>query len=237
MSVETPAADPVQAPSLMDTPVDQLPAAAPIAAADVVIDQETPEQIAERETAEAAEATRREALTDDERAAEDAAKAEEAKALEGAPEAYEDFAAPEGMELNAETLTSFKEFAKSANLPQAKAQALVDMATGLVANAQTAQAEAFSAEADGWREATINHPEFGGTKLAENLPLAVKARDTFGSPALKELLDASRLGDHPEVVALFVRVGKAISEDTFVPGGTKTASAANFYTHPTSQKS
>lgn len=238
MSVEAPAAEPVQAPSLMDTPVDQLPAA--------VIEQGQPPEGAkddlaathtERETAEATEATRREALTDDERAAEDAAKAEEAKAAEGAPEAYEDFVAPEGMELNAETLDSFKTFAKDANLSQAAAQSLVDMATGLVANAQEAQAAAFAEQAGQWREATLKDPDFGGTKLAENLLLAVRARDQFGTPALKELLDASKLGDHPEVVRFFVNVGKATSEDSFVPGGTKTASAADFYNHPTSQKS
>lgn len=237
MSVETPAAEPVQALSLMDTPVDQLPAAQPEAAVVEEPAVETPEQIAERETAEAAEVTRREALTDDERTAEDKVKADAELAAQGAPDTYEDFAAPEGVELNVDTLEAFKAFAKDRNLPQAAAQSLVDMATGLVANAQNAQAEAFAEQASQWREATLKDPEFGGTKLAESLPLAVRARDQFGTPALKELLDASRLGDHPEVVRFFVNVGKATSEDSFVPGGTKTATAANFYTHPTSQKS
>ena len=237
MSVETPAAEVEQAPSLMDTPVDQLPAAQPEIAAVEEPAVETPEQIAERETAEAAETARREALTDDERAAEDKVKADAELAAQGAPETYDDFAAPEGMELHAETLDAFKAFAKDRNLPQAAAQSLVDMATGLVANAQSAQAEAFAEQANQWREATLKDPEFGGAKLAESLPLAVRARDQFGTPALKELLDASRLGDHPEVVRFFYNVGKATSEDGFVPGGTKTASAPSFYTHPTSQKS
>lgn len=237
MSVETPVTETEQAPSLMDTPIDQLPAAQPEVA--VVEDEvvETPEQIAEREAAETAETARREALTDEERAAEDAEAAKAAKEAEGAPEAYEDFSAPEGMELNAETLDAFKVFAKDKNLNQAAAQSLVDMATGLVANAQQAQADAFAETASQWREATLKDPEFGGAKLAENLPLATRARDQFGTPELKQLLNESKLGDHPEVMRFFVKVGKAISEDTFVPGGTKTAGTPNFYNHPTSQKS
>ncbi len=237
MPPETPAAEVEQAPSLMDTPVDQLPAAQPDAAVVEGQPAETAEQIAERETAEAAETARREALTDDERAAEDDERAAEAKAAEGAPETYEDFAAPEGMELNAEALTAFSEIAKAKNLTQAEAQSMVDLATGLMTQREEAQIAAFAAQADGWREATLKDAEFGGTKLAETLPVAVRARDQFGTPELKALLDESRLGDHPEVVRLFYKVGMAISEDNFVPGGTKTATAANFYNHPTSQKS
>lgn len=225
MSVETPVAEAPQAVSLMDTPVDQLPGA-------TVIEQGAPPEGAKDDLAETHTGPVEDGADDEDQGAN-----KDKEEVEGAPEAYEDFVAPEGMELNAETLDSFKEFAKSVNLPQAKAQALVDMATGLVANAQTAQAEAFAAEADGWREATLKDAEFGGTKLAEALPLAVRARDQFGTPELKALLDASRLGDHPEVVRFFYKVGKATSEDTFVPGGTKTATAPSFYNHPTSQKS
>lgn len=230
MSVETPAAEVEQAPSLMDTPVDQLPAGQPAAA---VAEQGDPPAGAKDDLAETHTGAVEEGAEDEDQGANKDAD----KEPEGAPEAYEDFTAPEGVELNAETLDSFKEFAKGKNLTQADAQSLVDMASGLVANAQQAQVDAFIETANGWREATLNDPEIGGAKLAEVLPLATRARDQFGNDGLKELLNSYKLGDHPEVVRFFYNVGKATSEDSFVPGGTKTAGTPNFYTHPTSQKS
>jgi hypothetical protein len=66
--------------------------------------------------------------------------------------------------------------------------------------------------------------EFGGEKLSENLSVAKKALDAFGTPELRKLLDDSGLGNHPEVIRMMYRAGKAISEDRFVggsPGGQK----------------
>ena len=43
-----------------------------------------------------------------------------------------------------------------------------------------------------------------------------KARDTFGTPELAKFLDDTRIGNKVEVVKFFAKVGKAMSEDTFV---------------------
>ena len=61
--------------------------------------------------------------------------------------------------------------------------------------------------------------EFGGDKLNENLALASKAMDAFATPELKQVLDQTGLGNHPELIRAFVRVGRQISEDRLVPGG------------------
>lgn len=61
--------------------------------------------------------------------------------------------------------------------------------------------------------------ELGGEKLNENLATAKAALTQFGTPALVELLNTSRLGDHPEIVRAFYRAGKAIADDSIVPGG------------------
>jgi hypothetical protein len=52
--------------------------------------------------------------------------------------------------------------------------------------------------------------------LAENLSVAKKALDAFGSPELRVLLEQSGLGNNPEVIRFMFRAGKAISEDSFV---------------------
>lgn len=153
---------------------------------------------------------------------------------EGAPEVYADFTAPEGVELDAETLDTFKTAAKELNLPQDKAQSLVDMAAALVqkqADAFTAQIEQTTAE---WRQSSMTDSEFGGTKLSETLKVAAQARDKFATPELAKFLSESKLGDHPEMIRLFWKVGQAISEDsTVLPG--KPAGRVSFYDHPTSK--
>ncbi len=153
---------------------------------------------------------------------------------EGAPEAYAEFTAPEGVELDAETLDVFKAAAKELNLPQAKAQQFVDMAAALAqkqAAAFTSQIEQTTAE---WRQSSMADPEFGGTKLGESLKVAAAARDKFATPELTKFLAESKLGDHPEVIRLFYKVGQAISEDTTVLPG-KPVNTASFYDHPTSK--
>ena len=167
------------------------------------------------------------------------AAAEEPKAEndkpEGAPEEYTDFTAPEGVELDTEMLSSFKEFAKADNLSQAQAQKYIDLATGIVANQQDAFSNAMTETVAGWREASVSDKEFGGAQLQASMQIAATARDRFASPELKTYLNESRLGDHPEVLRMFVNIGKAISEDTFVQSG-KAAREVNFYDHPTSKK-
>ena len=144
-------------------------------------------------------------------------KAEDAP--QGAPEAYEDFSVPEGVELDAEVLGEFKAVAKELNLPQDAAQKVTDLGVKLaqkwVAESQQATSEMFA----DWKGRAETDKEFGGDALPANLAVAKKAVDQFGTPELRELLDVHRLGDNPEVIRFMFRVGKAISEDTFVAGG------------------
>jgi hypothetical protein len=153
---------------------------------------------------------------------------------EGAPEEYADFEAPDGVTLNAEKIDKLKEFSKAKNLTQAEAQGLVDMAVELQAEQNQAFADQIIEQRAAWREQAQADPEFGGKAFATNLPIAVAGRDRFGTPELTELLNQSGLGDHPEVIRLFYRVGKATGEHDFVNGST-SAPTGSFYDHPTSK--
>lgn len=151
------------------------------------------------------------------------AKTEEAKP-EGAPEAYA-FTMPEGFELNTEVSGEFEAYARELNLPQDKAQAVVDMGVKLMQSAQTQQVEAFEAQQLEWRNAVVNDKELGGPALAENLSYAAKVLDTF-APDLRTVLDETGLGNHPAFVKAFVKIGKAISEDRLVGGAQQAPGAA-----------
>lgn len=140
---------------------------------------------------------------------------QENKQPEGAPEKYEDFKAPEGLTFDSNVIGQFSEVAKELNLPQDKAQLLLDKMGPVLASRQIEQLQTARTE---WVGQVKADKEYGGDALPENLAVAKKALDTFGTPELRTLLNESGLGDHPEVIRLFYRAGKAISEDGFVAG-------------------
>jgi hypothetical protein len=137
----------------------------------------------------------------------------------GAPEKYE-FKAPEGQSFDANVLAQFEEVAREINLPQAEAQKMLDKIAPALAQKQ---ADIIKSAQDEWVASTKADKEIGGDKLDANLSVAKKALDAFGTPALRDLLNESGLGNHPEIIRAFYKAGKAISEDSFVPGGSKPA--------------
>lgn len=138
----------------------------------------------------------------------------------GAPEKYE-FKAPDGVTLDTDLVAGLEGIAKDLKLSQADAQRIADLGVKLSQkHAATADAEA-KAQLTEWETQAKADKEFGGTKFAENLGIAKTAMTNFGSPALVEFLNDSGLGSHPEVIRMFLKVGKAISEDSLasrVPG-------------------
>lgn len=147
---------------------------------------------------------------------------------QGAPERYE-FTAPEGSELDAAVTDAFAGVAKELNLTQDAAQKVLNQMAPVIAQRQAAQVQAVR---QAWREQATADKEFGGDKLAENLGAARKAMDAFASPGLKQTLEQTGLGNHPEVIRMFVKVGKAISQDGFVtgqPGAAQAADPKRFY--------
>lgn len=143
------------------------------------------------------------------------------------PESYSDFTMPEGLALDADVGNDLKAFAKEKGLSQAEAQKLADMGAAAVQKTQAAyQAQLEKMQAQ-WVSDSRADKEFGGDRLSENLAVAKRALDSFGSPELAKLLDESGLGNHPEIIRYNFRVAQAISEDRLVPGSTKPASAAD----------
>jgi hypothetical protein len=142
-------------------------------------------------------------------------KAGETQKPEGAPESY-DFAAPEGKEFDPQVIGEFSAVAKELNLTQADAQKMIDRLAPALEARNTARLEEATAE---WAASSSSDKEFGGAALDQNMAIAKKALDTFGTPELRTLLHETGLGNHPEIIRVLYRAGKAISEDTFVGSG------------------
>jgi hypothetical protein len=132
------------------------------------------------------------------------------------PESY-DLKMPEGVALDEQAATEFTAIAKELKLDQATAQKFADVGAKMAQR----QADNHAKLVETWTEQVKTDKDIGGDKLEENLGIARKALDTFGTPELKDVLNATGFGNHPAVIKAFYKIGQAISEDRFVTGGAK----------------
>lgn len=138
-------------------------------------------------------------------------------------ESYEAFTMPDGMEVDEALVGRFTPVAKELELDQAGAQKLVDLFAEIQAEAAEAQTTSWNAMQEQWAEDAKGDKEMGGDKWDETVSLAARARDKFGTPALKDALNATGAGNHPELIRFFARIGRLVGEDGFVSGETKPA--------------
>lgn len=146
----------------------------------------------------------------------------EAPTAPTAPEKY-DFKSADG-KVDPAVLAKFEGVARELNMTQAQASKLLDTVLPEIDAAQKARQDSAIAS---WAEAAKSDKEFGGDKLADNLAVAKKALDAFGSPELTAMLNATGLGNHPEIIRAFFRAGQKISSGNFVPSGQGASKATD----------
>ena len=137
---------------------------------------------------------------------------------EGAPEAYENFTAPEGMEFDSGVIDAFKGVAKELNLPQAKAQEFLDKMAPVIAERQVERINAISKE---WAEKSRSDKEIGGDNHVRAMADVARLRDRFAmnddgklDPDIAEFM-SSPMGNHPGCLKLLARAGRAFGEAGF----------------------
>lgn len=160
---------------------------------------------------------------------------------QGAPEQYEQFAMPEGVELNEEALVEFQAVAKELDLTQAEAQRFADIGASMVQQAVGAAVEGLQEQwtntLSEWVEEIKADKELGGDKLPQTLAVARKAISTFGDEGLMQTLEETGMTNNPALLRFAHRIGKAMSEDTLHLGrsGSDTAKSAAQLIYPTMQ--
>lgn len=135
-----------------------------------------------------------------------------------APAEYTDFAMPEGMQVDAAMLGQFKPIAQELGLSQEQAQKFVSLYAEKMKGDAAAGVKAWADQMQAWGDTARVDKEFGGAQFDANLGLAKQALDKFGTPELSTYLNEFGAGNHPEVIRLFYRIGKAISDDAFHQG-------------------
>lgn len=71
---------------------------------------------------------------------------------------------------------------------------------------------------DAWNAAAKIDPEYGGEKFEENKGIARGAIAAYCTPEFIEFIDKAGLGNHPEMLRAFFRIGKDIAQDKLVVG-------------------
>lgn len=133
---------------------------------------------------------------------------------------------PDGVQVDTASLDAFKAVAKESGIKGEQAQKILDVYVKAQAEAAKKADEAWEKTVTGWESQLKADKDIGGTNFDANIGKARKALDKYGTPELKKYLYESGLGNHPELVRAFVKVGAAISEDT-VAGGAAPQPTSN----------
>lgn len=161
-----------------------------------------------------------------------------AEAVEVVPEVY-DLKLPEGSLLVADHVAKVAEFAKTAKLTNTDAQAILERDHSIVAAFKQAEAAQLQKLVGvDWPAAIKADKEIGGDKFNEAIEISKRAIDKYGSDSLKQTLNASGLGNNPELVRLVYRMAKAGMEDKLVTATAtpKQEMTASQIFYPTAKK-
>lgn len=127
---------------------------------------------------------------------------------------------PEGSPVKQDRLDKIVAHAREQGLSKDEAETLLDQEQEAVSAYIEAEKSAYAERSGTWVDEIKSDSELGGEKFSENVEHARRVMAKFSSEELKGMLEESGLGNHPEVVRLFARVGKAMASDTF-EGGVK----------------
>lgn len=143
----------------------------------------------------------------------------ETPAQAGTQEVKYDLAVPEETSLTEPEVESLKAYAKEKGLSKDQAQELLNQRH----EAKEDLISRYKSEQDTlrtqWLESAKNDKEFGGQHFAQNVEFAKRSLEKFATPGIVEYLNQTGLGNNPEVIRLFYRIGKSMSNDSIVNPG------------------
>lgn len=150
-----------------------------------------------------------------------AAVAPEAKVV---PEKYE-IKAPEGMELDPQMVETFTPVFKKHGMTQEAAQELSDtlvpQITRLIENQQQAAVAEFNRMGEEWKSQTNKELSADGKDPKVEIAHAGKFLEKYGDAEARQVFNDTKVGNHPAIVRMIVKAGKAIANDSFPDSGKK----------------
>lgn len=128
-------------------------------------------------------------------------------------------AMPEGVQVDQATLDALGPEFKEMGLTNKQAQKLADKFIGVQQQRAADQAKAWGERVAGWADEAKADKEIGGDKWDGTVKTATRAVNALGTPALKEYLETTGGGNHPELIRFMAKVGAMIKEDNPADGG------------------
>ena len=167
-------------------------------------------------------APRTEVTTDGAADASTASAAETEKSASGAPEKYEVFELPEGLELPEPLREKAEPVFKELNLSQEQAGKMAKF----LAEERKAGADAYEQYVQGLADSSRADKEIGGDKLEETAGQARQLIEKFGrgekGAEVIKIFEETGIGNHPAIIALLAKANRAMSEDKPSSGEPKT---------------
>lgn len=121
---------------------------------------------------------------------------------------------PEGVEVDQALLDELGPEFKELGLTNAQAQKLADKFIASQQAKAEKQGEAWSSTVTKWADDAKADKDIGGDKWEATVSASQRAVKQFGTPALREYLNASGGGNHPELIRFMAKVGSMIKEDS-----------------------
>jgi hypothetical protein len=123
---------------------------------------------------------------------------------------------PEGSHLAADAVEKIAARAKELNWTPEQAQAELQRESDMVKSFVEGEKQKLAQEVTAWVDASKKDTEIGGEKFAQSAEIAKRVVNRFGTEAFKKALNETGLGNHPELVRVFVRIGRAMTDDQLV---------------------
>ncbi len=131
------------------------------------------------------------------------------------PDKYE-LKLPEGSLLDPSATERISAYAKEKGLSMEAAQEVLNRENQAVTAHHESQLKQVDVIKTQWVKDAEADKEIGGEKFKENIELAKRVIDKFGSDAFKTALNETGFGNHPEVIRIFTKIGRLMGEDKLV---------------------
>ncbi len=138
------------------------------------------------------------------------------------PEKYE-LKMPENSPLDPNAIERVASYAKEKGLTNEQAQELLTREHEAVSQFAESQKAMISQKETQWAEELKADKEFGGSQLDEHGQLAYRAASKWFGEEFVDVLKSAKLNHYPPLFKGLVRLGKAMSDDQFVRGGSGPA--------------
>lgn len=132
-----------------------------------------------------------------------------------------DLTMPEGFDVDQSLLDAVAPEFKELGLTKSQAQKLADKFIEAQQARVEKQAQGWSETITKWADDAKADKEIGGDKWDATVSSASRAVKTLGTPELRDYLNASGGGNHPELIRFMAKVGAMIKEDSPAGSGSE----------------